>query len=104
MKANSAVDHSTSSSASRERSTIAIATAARNSRAVSREATPAELTVLAEVATQYRTAFAADSKAADEFLSVGDYEAPAILDKIDLAAWTGVARVILNLSETITRP
>ena len=72
--------------------------------AVSREATSEELAVLTEVATQYRTAFAADAKATEEFLTVGDYEAPTALDKTDLAAWTGVARVILNLSEIITRP
>ena len=72
--------------------------------AVSRGATSDELAVLTEVAAQYRTAFAADAKATEEFLTVGDYEAPTTLDKTDLAAWTGVARVILNLSETITRP
>ena len=72
--------------------------------AVSREATSEELAVLTELATQYRAAFTADAKAKEEFLAVGDYEAPATLDKTDLAAWTGVARVILNLSETITRP
>ncbi len=72
--------------------------------AVSREASSEELDVLTEVVEQYRTAFRADTNATNEFLTVGNYEAPAALDKTDLAAWTGVARVILNLSETITRP
>ena len=34
---------------------------------------------------------------------VGDAPAPADVDPAELAAWTSVARVILNLHETITR-
>jgi hypothetical protein len=41
--------------------------------------------------------------AADALLGVGLAPAPAGLDHAELAAWTSVARVILNLHETITR-
>ena len=40
---------------------------------------------------------------AKKLLSDGDAPAPADLDLAELAAWTSVARVILNLHETITR-
>jgi hypothetical protein len=49
-------------------------------------------------------AYQADRSAAEALLSVGLAPAPADLDRAELAAWTHVARVILNLHETITRP
>ena len=39
----------------------------------------------------------------DQMLAVGDAPAPKDLPEPELAAWTSVARVILNLHETITR-
>ena len=48
-------------------------------------------------------AYRADAKAADELLKVGLAPVPAALDKAELAAWTHVARVLLNLHEAITR-
>ena len=39
----------------------------------------------------------------EKLLDVGDAPAPKDLDPPELAAWTSVARVILNLHETITR-
>jgi len=44
-----------------------------------------------------------DAKAAEELLNVGFAPVPGNLDKTELAAWTHVARVLLNLHETITR-
>ena len=38
-----------------------------------------------------------------KLVSVGEYPAPKDLDVAELAAWTSVARVMLNLHETITR-
>ena len=38
-----------------------------------------------------------------EILSVGFSDTDPSLDKTELIAWTSVARVILNLHETITR-
>ena len=44
-----------------------------------------------------------DTKAAGELLKTGLAPAPAALNKSELAAWTHIARVLLNLHETITR-
>ena len=44
-----------------------------------------------------------DPEAAAELLETGLAPAPDSLDKPELAAWTQVCRVILNLNETITR-
>jgi hypothetical protein len=52
---------------------------------------------------QQLAAYQADPAAADALLKVGFAPAPADLDKPELAAWTHVARVLLNLHETITR-
>ena len=48
-------------------------------------------------------AYRADTKAAEDLLKVGLAPVPEALDKAELAAWTHVARVLLNLHETITR-
>ena len=49
--------------------------------------------------SQYR----ADPAAAEALLKTGERPAPADLDRAELAAWTSVARVLLNLHETIAR-
>ena len=46
---------------------------------------------------------AADSKATDALLKTGLAPVPATVDKTELAAWAHIARVLLNLHETITR-
>jgi len=43
-----------------------------------------------------------DSKAAEEYLSNGDSPRDKTFDTAELAAYTAVASVILNLDETIT--
>ena len=48
--------------------------------------------------------YKADPTAADALLKTGLTAVPADVDKAELAAWTHVARVLLNLHETITRP
>ena len=52
---------------------------------------------------QQLAAYKADTKAADDLLKTGFASVPADIDKAELAAWTHVARVLLNLHETITR-
>jgi hypothetical protein len=47
--------------------------------------------------------YRSDGAAADALLKTGFAAIPAPLDKAELAAWTHVARVLLNLHETITR-
>ena len=59
-------------------------------------------TVLA-LLEQHRARYKATPSAADEVLAVGLAPMPANTDKPELAAWTLVCRVLLNLHETITR-
>jgi len=48
--------------------------------------------------------YKASPAAAEELLKTGLASLPPDVDKAELAAWTHVARVLLNLHETITRP
>jgi Protein of unknown function (DUF1553) len=72
-------------------------------RTLSRPADAREATVLLGLLEQHRKEFSADKAAAQKLLTVGDRPTPKDLDVVELAAWTSVARVILNLHETITR-
>ncbi len=45
----------------------------------------------------------AHTAAAEALLQTGAAPTPANLNKSELAAWTHVARVLINLHETITR-
>ena len=63
----------------------------------------AELKTIAPLLDERLAAYRADSTSAEALLKVGLLPAPATLDKAELAAWTHVARVLLNLHETITR-
>jgi hypothetical protein len=50
-----------------------------------------------------RRAYQADPPAAAAFLHTGMAPVPEGIDHVQWAAWTHVARVLLNLHETITR-
>lgn len=56
-------------------------------------------TLLKKELTQYR----ADTASAEALLKIGETPAPNDLNPAELAAWTNIARVLLNLHETITR-
>ncbi len=71
--------------------------------ALSREATPQELSVVSALLEKQEREYSADKAAAMKLLTDGDHKAAADLDPVEIAAWTNVARVILNLHETITR-
>jgi hypothetical protein len=71
--------------------------------ALSRQARPEEVNVLRSLYQQHLQQYRADPPAADALLHVGDRPVPKDLDAADVAAWTSVARVLLNLHETITR-
>ncbi len=71
--------------------------------AVSRAPDPRETASLARLYRSNREVYAADPAAAKALLGTGLAPVPADLDPVDLAAWTAVARALLNLSETITR-
>ena len=72
-------------------------------RAVSRPIKPAEAEVLERLLQSHLDEYKSDATAANELLTVGMKPVPADLEKPELAAWTSVARTILNLHETITR-
>ena len=46
--------------------------------------------------------FRSDAKGAESLLAIGETKLPESIDKIELAAMTAVANVLLNLNETIT--
>jgi hypothetical protein len=71
--------------------------------ALSRRPTEEEGKLLTDLYAKHAQEYAADREAARKLLSVGDHTMPKDADVAELAAWTSVARVILNLSETITR-
>jgi hypothetical protein len=62
-----------------------------------------ELETIGPLYDRRLAAYKADPAAADELLKNGLAAVPPELDKAELAAWTHVARVLLNLHETITR-
>jgi hypothetical protein len=78
-----------------------IAFAFRN--ATARAPSAEELAALKKVYDAQREVYRADPSAADKLLKVGESPRDGKLDAPDLAAWTTVASVILNLDETITR-
>ena len=71
--------------------------------ALSRTATDREVAVLSTVFESDLKRFSVDVEAARSFLSVGESASPAKGNLPEAAAWASVARVILNLHETITR-
>ncbi len=72
-------------------------------RALSRGVKPPERDLLTALYEKHKVEYAADKDAARKLVSAGQYAVPKDLDVVELAAWTSVARVILNLDETITR-
>lgn len=72
-------------------------------RALQRNPDDKELSTLRKVLGERRAAYKADAPAAEQFLKVGLAPPPAGLDHTELAAWSHVTRVILNLHETLTR-
>ncbi len=70
--------------------------------ALSRPPTEQERTILQRTLTQQLAAFEKDKDAAKKLVSVGDLARPAGVNESELAAWTAVCNVILNLNEVIT--
>ena len=71
-------------------------------RAVSREPREEETSILTDLYKKHRESYQ-DDDSARELLGVGQTPVPEDIDLGELAAWTSVARVILNLHETVTR-
>jgi hypothetical protein len=63
-----------------------------------------ELQTMLPLVEQHAAAYAKDPAAAQALLKVGGAPLPQGLQETELATWTHVARVLLNLHESITRP
>ena len=72
-------------------------------KALARSPKPREIESLTAFLAEQRKYYEANPKDAEKVLKVGVAPAPSNRDKAELAAWTMVGRVILNLHETITR-
>lgn len=72
-------------------------------RALSRPPKDPEIAILERLLGEALNEYKAKPEMARELLSVGAKPSPAGADFVDLAAWTNIARAILNLHESITR-
>jgi hypothetical protein len=72
-------------------------------RVLGREANSKEVALLARLLAKHRAEFTVDEGAAEALVSVGISVRPSDVSIPELAAWTSVSRVILNLNETLTR-
>jgi hypothetical protein len=71
--------------------------------ATGRKPKPEETKVLLGVLREHRKFYSKEPGDAEALLKTGDMSPPKTLDPGELAAWTNVCRVILNLHETMTR-
>ncbi len=71
--------------------------------ALARAPKPAETAVLLTAFSQFEERFRPDARAASALLREGDSAQAKNLDPGELAAYTGVASLILNLDETVTK-
>jgi Protein of unknown function (DUF1553) len=71
--------------------------------ALQRDPTATELQTMRTLLDNRLKEYSANAAAANALLKTGLAPVPPQLDKKVLAAWTHVARVLLNLHETITR-
>ena len=62
-----------------------------------------ELRSLSNLYEEYRTVFSSDSESAAKLLAAGESPRNEQLDPGELAAWSMVTHVLLNLSETVTK-
>jgi hypothetical protein len=62
-----------------------------------------EVQILQEIYAQQLANFRKDQKAATGLLSIGESAKPDNVDPSELAAWTAIANILLNLDETITK-
>ncbi len=71
--------------------------------ALARDPRPQETEQLSKLAEKLAAQYAADPKAAEAVLKVGIAPMPGGMNPTELATWTNIARVILNLHETVVR-
>src|SRR5678816_3073038 len=61
-----------------------------------------EKKILARIHDDMLATHQQDLKAALDLISIGEFKRAEKVNELELAAWTGVANVLLNLDETIT--
>jgi hypothetical protein len=71
--------------------------------ATARRPNPDEAKVLLDVLAQQLAEFRTHPEAVEKLLQVGTFAAKADLDPAELAAWSTLASMILNLDETLTK-
>jgi len=71
--------------------------------ATSRTPTADEIAVFTRLYDEQRAAYAKNAEAAKKLIRVGDSPPDTTVDPRELAAWSLVANVILNLDETVTK-
>ena len=71
--------------------------------AVTRDPDEAETELLLGLLKAERMRFQSDTAAAKKLLATGQAAQPASDQVVDVAAWTSVARAVLNMSETLSR-
>ena len=72
--------------------------------AVARLPRDAELVVVRDILATARKRFTTQPDAAKKLLSVGNSKVDTAIEPAELAAWTSVASILLNLDETISKP
>ncbi|MGP0066086.1 MAG: PSD1 and planctomycete cytochrome C domain-containing protein [Isosphaeraceae bacterium] len=71
--------------------------------ALTRPPRPEESAVLTRLLIKHRRQYQDDPASARDLLAIGDAPPPQSVTPAELAAWTSITRVLLNLHETITR-
>jgi hypothetical protein len=71
--------------------------------ATARKPAPDELKVLSEIYKQQLAAFQKDQAAVEKLMKVGAFQHDPKLDKSEVAAWSTIASMLLNLDETLTK-
>jgi hypothetical protein len=71
--------------------------------ATARKPRPTELHILLDGFKEYRARYQTDERASQKLLSAGEHLRDTALPTRDLAAYTAVAGLILNLDETVTK-
>jgi len=72
-------------------------------RALSRAPRPEEEKLLLALFEKHLGEYRQDPESARKLIAVGTSPSPTPLEPVELAAWTSITRVLLNLHETITR-
>lgn len=72
--------------------------------ALQRDPREEEMKIASNLFAEHLKAYQETPAEANSLLSVGQMPLPENIDKVETAAWTHVARVLINLHESITRP